>query len=377
MDKPAILKATVPATVPAKTGLRVYELLASVNDASRSSRAGLILLIALTFYYGLALSLVTDRDLLAGNPINLPLLGVPVGLRRFLLLAPLVYLFIHLGVLLEQAGFSKKAQALVNMLEGQEIVEMAVTRKPTVHPLRYEVSTFYLAQLIAGPPENLLIRFFQQLMVWSTLVFLPLSVLLGFQIAFLPLHDLAAIWALRAYLTADIVLLVLLGVFLTSGEREFWPALGFVVARTALLCGITALTFIIFLFLAFGAATVPGEWLDRKLSSTRFAIVVPGGPGQAMRRVFAPTADLFEGMVDEAGRVHSPFHRNLIVIGDDLSPRETAPQRPPLSLRYRDLRYARFDRSNLSQADLTCANLTGAVMTGAKLDGIKSGCPYE
>jgi uncharacterized protein YjbI with pentapeptide repeats len=85
--------------------------------------------------------------------------------------------------------------------------------------------------------------------------------------------------------------------------------------------------------------------------------------------VFLPTASIFEGGVDAAtGRSASPFQRNLLVMDRDLvNDRDLAPGDVSLSLRYRDFRYARLDRSDLKQADLTGSDFTGASLQGTEL----------
>src|SRR5579864_7857668 len=136
MGKPAILTSPIQ---PAKIGLRQHELLAGVNDASRSVQAGWIVLLLLTAYFIIALGSVTDRDLLTNAPITLPLLGISVSLQRFFVFAPPIYVFIHFGVLIHHAVLAQKTYALAGMLESQELLDTAVTGKRTVHPLRYEI----------------------------------------------------------------------------------------------------------------------------------------------------------------------------------------------------------------------------------------------
>ncbi len=371
MDRPAILKMTTQPGLPAR------ELLVSVNRASESAQAGWIVLLVLTAYYIVALGGVSDRDLLLNAPITLPILLISVSLYRFFFFAPLIYMFIHFGVLVHHVVLAHKTYTLNTLFEAQEINERIITGKPAVHPLRYEVSTTFFTQFLAGPPESRLIRFFQQLMVWCTLLFLPLVVLLSFQIGFLPFHDVTTTWLHRSYVAIDIAVLALVGVFLPSPERSFWRALSNGIARYPGLYAITALGFAAFFFFAYGVATIPGEWLDRQLADPRLSVRIANAsdPTSAPRLVFVPTAVLFEGPLNRAtGRTRSPFHRNLIVIDEEFAARD-ATGRGPVSLRYRDLRYARLDRSDLQQADLTCADLTGAVLTGTKLNEAKTGCP--
>jgi len=373
MNKPAILTSAV------NHGPNHRQLLNAVNAASESAQAGWIVLLGLTAYYVVALGGVTDRDLLLNSPIVLPILGISVSLYRFFFFAPLIYIFLHLGVLVHHVGLVRKIYALIGFMETQEISEVAATGKPFIHPLRYEVSGNFFTQFLAGPPESGLIRFFQQMMVWSTLVLLPLAVLLAFQIGFLPYHDVTATWLHRSYVALALIIVAFVGVFLPSSEQSFWRALGAGLSRYPGFYAITAFGFAVISFLAFAVATVPGEWIDRTLARPGLSIPAGGGAGgetAQQRPVFAPTALLFEGTFDPAtGRPRSIFHRNLVVIDDDVATKDAAQGRTTIALRYRDLRFARLDRSDLHGADLTCADMTDAVLTGTNLEGAKTGCP--
>src|SRR5271165_2163168 len=154
MDKPAILRATL------QHGRAERELLTAVNAAAESAQAGWIVLLALTAYYIVALGGVNDRDLLLNAPIALPLLGISISLYRFFFFAPLIYIFIHFGVLVHHVILAHKTYALAAIFDVQETIDTAVSKKAAVHPLRYEVGPAFFTQFLAGPPESRLVRFF-------------------------------------------------------------------------------------------------------------------------------------------------------------------------------------------------------------------------
>lgn len=366
MERPPILASAIPVSN------RARELLSAANTASQAAQTGWIVLLLLTAYYIVALGGISHRDLLLNAPIALPILGISVSLEQFFLFAPPIFIFVHFGVLIQNVILVRKVYAFLQLIEAQELAEAASTGRPAVHSLRYEVHSNFFTQYLAGPPQSPLILFFMQVVVWGTLVLLPVGVLLAFQIGFLPFHDATASWLHRAYVFVDIALIALIGVFLPSQEEKFWQALGTGVVTYPGFYLFTTLSFAGLFVLSFFIATVPGEWIDRKLASVgpsrEIAIAGEGGT----RRVFTPTALLFEGALDPAtGRAESLFHRNLIVTDDVLA----AGGQARVSLRYRDLRYARLDRTDMTAVDLTCADITGAVLgdtTGAKL-----GCPSD
>jgi hypothetical protein len=368
MERPAILTGITPTN-------RARELLSAVNAASHAAQTGWLVLLLLTAYYIVALGGVSDRDLLLNAPIALPLLGISVSLDQFFLYAPPVFIIVHLGVLLQNAILVRKVYAFLALVDAQELAESASTGKPSVHPLRYELHSNFFTQYLAGPPQSPMLSIFMQVVVWGSLVLLPVGVLIAFQIAFLPYHDVTTTWAHRIYVLADIIIIALIGVFLPSKEQGFWQALGSGIVTYPLFYLITTMAFMALFVLSFALATVPGEWIDRKLAANGPARDLPlHGESGGTRQVFAPTAWLFEGGVNPAtGRATSLFHRNLIVMDEDLS----ATDGRAAALRFRDLRYARFDRSDFRGADLTCADVTGAVFEGARMDGAKTGCPVD
>ena len=198
---------------------------------------------------------------------------------------------------------------------------------------------------------------------------LPLLLLLYMQVAFLPFHDVGVTALHRLAVLADVVLLVLVGVFLVHPETSivsaYWSSatthpIGFVVAATGLV--VAAVFSVLF-------ATVPGEALDRfsPASDQRQAT----GRGQAT--VFGYALPALISPTD--GSLLGIFPRNLVVTDASLvGDKAAAPGRPSINLRGRDLRFARLDRSDLRQADLTGTNLDGASLAGADLRGIGMQC---
>ena len=193
------------------------------------------------------------------------------------------------------------------------------------------------------------------------------------------MHFLASSGMRKAtWILADLMLVAVTGTFLTSPLPGFWASFLLSWRNYPFFMLVTALFFAGFSAFSLFVATIPGEALDRTLAAIGPSIEVPapsGNPADA-QWVFLPTAVLFEGQVDAAtGRDSSPFQRNLVVMDEDLvKDQGLAPGEASLSLRYRDLRYIRLDRSDLKQADMTCADLKGASLAGTVLIGARRGC---
>jgi Pentapeptide repeats (8 copies) len=377
-DEPAVGEAmdgTVGYAATAESA-SARNLLNAVNSAGEAATTAWLIYLGLAAYFTVALAGVAHKDLLLNTPITLPILGISVALDRFFLFAPPFFILIHIGMMMQYAILMRKAHRFLGLIRREER-DMDASAGP-VHPLRYELDGNFLIQFLAGPPYASIFAILLQTIVWLTLVMLAAIVLLHFQVAFLAYHDVSLTWAHRLYLLADLTLVGVVGTFLTSPLPRFWASFVHAWRHYAVFMLVTSLFFAGFFAFSVFIATIPGETLDRTLAAIgpSAEVAAPSGNPADARRVFLPTAYLFEGQVHPAtAKSRSPFQRNLIVMDEDLvSDRSLAPGDASLSLRYRDLRYARLDRSDLKQADLTCADLTGASLTGTVLTGARRGC---
>jgi hypothetical protein len=346
------------------------EMAREVNDASVAARNAWIIFLALSAYFLVSLGGISHQDLLLNNPVKLPILDVSISLKAFFYFGPLGLLLLHFGLLMQHAMLARKLREFhdrVTRFEGASLYRM--------HRTRIQLHSYFVTQLIAGPYSSssfmLLLRFLK----WGTFIILPLLVFLGFQITFLPLHDLGATWAHRFYLLTDIVIMAVFGVFKHYPERSFVAGFGSCIAASPLkflgrLAG--ALLLVIF---SLGIATIPDERMDVVMTSIwRSAIPQNEVDVRNPRYAFAPTVFLFEGRVDTlTGRPDSLFGRNLVVTDTDLVPdSKAASGERTLNLRRRDLRYGVFDRSDLHMADMTGAIASGASFRETNLRGMKA-----
>lgn len=356
--------------------LLARNLLNAVNRASEGATTAWLIYLALAAYFIVALAGVTHKDLLLNSPITLPILGISVALDRFFLFAPPLFILVHTGMMMEYVTLTRKIYAFTAVLAPEE--QGTPDQPAKIHPMRYELDGNLFTQLLAGPSHAPIVGLLLQVIVWVTLVLLGAGVLLYFQAAFLPFHDVALTWAHRIYVLSDLLLVAVLGTFLPSPLTGFWASFFYGWRTYPLFMLVSTGLFASFFAFSMFIATVPDEMLDRIAAAFGPSVVVPapsGNPADA-RAVFLPTAYLFESEARAStGRRSSPFQRNLIVMDADLvNDQGLAEGDITLSLRDRDLRYARLDRSDLKQADLTCADLKGASLEGAILSRAKRGC---
>ena len=350
-----------------------YSLLEAVNDASEVAHTSWLIFLGVLAYLCVAVAGVSHKDLLLNQTVSLPILQVDIELTRFFMFAPFVLLAMHFGLLVQHVMLARKVIEFDGALRPLE-----ATDKRT-HPLRLEIHSYFFTQAIAGPERSALFSLFLHLMIWATVIVLPVMVIFYIQATFLPYHDIDITWGQRIALVLDVMLLLGIGIFLRRAETSFWGAFWRIARYSPIQFAVTGGLFILVLFASFCVATIPDEWLDRvtsKFSGLTTERIVTAAASGPTRSVFSVTAWFFEGTFDpNRGKYSSFFQRNLIVTDTDLvSDKDEVPGEVTISLRDRDLRLARLDRSDLHGADLTGANLTQATLSGTDLRRTKMSC---
>lgn len=325
----------------AETPVNPYSLLEAVNRSSRSVSGSWLIFLGLMVYLLVTVAGVTHKDLLLDSPVTLPILQVQIELKRFFLAAPVLFLILHMGVVGQLVLLARKA------LEFAASIRMLETTDRRTHPLRLELDNFFFAQAIAGPERSRIVGTLLHAMSWLTLVLLPVLLLLYVQLMFLPYHDAAITMVHRVVVLVDIAFVLLIGVFLIRPEESFFRAFLSTGRHNPASVVFTTLALLGVALIAIFVANIPR-------------------PDQREERVsLLATAD---------GALLGTFPPNLRVTDASLVARDVDPGARSLSLRGRDLRFARLDRTDLHQADFTGANLDGATLTGADLRGVQMSC---
>ena len=369
------MSETARYDVEAETPVNPYSLLEAVNRSSDTAHMGWLIFLGIMAYLLIAVAGVTHRDLLLATPVQLPILGVEIPLVQFFQFAPVLLVLFHLGLVSQLVLLARKT------LEFDQAVHQLEPSRRRTHPLRLELHNFFFVQGIAGPSRSLIMGLFLHGMSWLTLVVIPVVLLLFIQFSFLPYHSIHITWTHRVALVVDIVILALLGVFLIRAETHFFQALGRALATHPLTSLLTSVLLAGVVFMSFVVATIPGEWLDRSLrqyfersAPSSLQRAQPGGSWTD----YIPDNPLPLLFADSDGTLFGLFERNLNVTDVDfVVDRDVSPGEPSISLRGRDLRFARLDRSDLHQADMTGANLDGASLTGANLTDVRLNCADE
>ncbi|MEO1205036.1 MAG: pentapeptide repeat-containing protein [Pseudomonadota bacterium] len=337
-------------------------LVTAVNSASASTKGAWIAFLAFTAYLFVAVAGITHTDLLLNAPVSLPILQVDISLDQFFLFAPVLYVFVHFGVLFQHVSLAQKYALLDRQIEH---LEAETGHSP--HPLRFEAHSYFVTQAAIGPSRKQFVSGLLDYTSWLSLAIVPVLLLLYFLVTFLPYHDAMTTWAHRFILMLDLIVVAVAGIFFAAPLNRFWSSLFYTVTRYPFRMITSVLVMSSSVVFAFLVATIPDSPLDRFATSLEgFSTPI----GASDRKAFVLTNTLFEGTIDGVtGRARSLFSRSLIVTDADLVSEDRGLNGEiSLNLRGRDLRYAILDRSDLHGADLTGAKLTAASLQGTRLE---------
>jgi len=344
-----------------ETPVNPYSLLEAVNHSSDTAHTAWLIFLAIMVYFMIAVAGVTHKDLLLETPVTLPILQVNIQLAQFFQFAPVVLVLFHLGLISQLTLLARET------LEFDHAIRMLEATDKRTHPLRLEMNNFFFVQAIAGPHRSRVMSVFLHGISWLTLVALPVILILYIQVVFLPYHDENITWTHRIALLVDIAMLISIGVFLMRAEPSFVHAFLRTTSSHPLSVIMTIIVLVLVTLLSFFVATIPGERLDR-IAQSVIGIDNEDETGQNPR--FAKGFTLPFLSFGSEGSLLGIFQRNLVVVDTDLvADKDQTPGEPSLSLRGRDLRFAKLDRSDLHQADFTGTDLRGASLAGTDLRG--------
>jgi len=344
-----------------ETPVNPYTLLAAVNHSSDTAHTGWLIFLGIMAYLVIAVAGVTHKDLLLETPVSLPILQVDIQLRQFFQFAPIVLVLLHLGLVAQLTLLARET------LEFDYAIRLLEATDKRTHPLRLELNNFFFVQAIAGPYRSTVMNVFLHAMSWLTLVVLPVLLLIYIQVTFLPYHDVTVTWTHRVALLVDIAMLISIGIFLMRAEASFTQAFMRTTSSHPVSFVATIFVLLFVWVVSFFIATIPGEQLDR-LTQRILGFSNEDETGQNPRYVAGYAVPFLTFGSD--GSLLGFFRRNLVVVDTDLvADKEQTPGEPSISLRDRDLRFAKLDRSDLHQADLTGSDLRGASLVGADLSG--------
>jgi uncharacterized protein YjbI with pentapeptide repeats len=327
----------------------IPDLLKAVNEASGKAFALWITFLTVGTYLAISIGTTTHLQLLLGSPVKLPLLGVDLPLFAFYGFAPPLFVVLHLYVLMQLCLLARLLCLFDDDLRALDMIDQDRRR------VRSQLDKFVFTQFLIGAPQDSIVRFFLLVVVWLSFVVGPVLLLFGFQLRFLPYHNIPVTYVHRVALLLDLALLLLL-----------WPNISRSSARQAksarnwkAFCRVGVAVLISMLLGGFSAfvVTVPGEWVYQpQLGDTNW---FRQNLFLFAQRLVEPDEDKLKKLAVTLPLSHRDL-RQADLDGSDLRKSD---------LSAADLRGAHLIRANLSGAHLRVADLRGAILIGANLSG--------
>src|SRR6478752_5688085 len=346
---------------PPKVSEEAKGFLDEANGASDPAWSAWLAFLVLLTYVAVTLASVSHKNLLLNSPVRLPIINADIPLVGFFQYAPALLLLVYLSLLVQHVILARKYRKFTDAIAPYEI------ETGTEHPTRDRVHSYVFSQILAGPKPNRITKFMMMLIVYVTFSILPIATLLYFQIKFLPYHEVSITYWHRIAVILGFAMLILLTPIMQHAppkrrwdvrvgpQAEAWEASGTQVLLVLLLLPLVA-------GFSWLIATVPDEWIDRRLGFVAPASMRVGPEDEAkllnplVRRI---VYDRLPNDNDKGWwRRWLLSYRVLIVEDTDLG----ADADEKVVLRERNFRFALLSRSDLHRADLAWADLRATQM---------------
>ncbi|MBF0462306.1 MAG: pentapeptide repeat-containing protein [Magnetococcales bacterium] len=313
----------------------------------------------------------TDRMLLVGEAVKIPLLDVSLNVVEVYRWGPVLWVAINLNLLLVLEMFARKSRALQAVWPGG-VASLPVRLYP--FPFGH-----WLARCHTGP-----ISWFLHLYVWVTCLILPVGVLLMAELRFLAYHDFYVTVQQAFFVSLQLALLWFFWPRIVASApppSEWWISFQMMARRKLILLALLTLgVSVVALFpekILSGLQEITG-------SHYRFSYCLKVSDEILVKQ--APSSELIAAYATQnkpGGAVWLEHAEGLDLRGRDLSCADLSDSRlyrvrfdktsnlAGMNLFGADLSEAGLPGANLERTDLTWAQLPGAYMVGAKLSGTK------
>src|SRR5262245_22907445 len=160
----------------------------AADEAARLAQNIYLSFLLLGTYIAIIIGSTTDVQLLKASPVTLPLLNVQLPIVGFYVVVPWLLLLFYFNLLLHLTFLAQRLHRLNAVLA-------AFPDEVTREEQRLRLFPFPFSVMLIGRPTQWRLRRLLGLMVWTTVLLLPLLLLLWAQVRFLPYHHEGITWS--------------------------------------------------------------------------------------------------------------------------------------------------------------------------------------
>ena len=200
------------------SGQDAEQRLGLVNDAARTVSARFVTFLTVGVYIAVTIAATTDEMLVRGSLVNLPLLNVQIpisGVFGFYMVAPWLIMVLHCDLLVQLSVLSRKLVRFQGALSDLNPAQRDW--------LRDRMANYHYVQFLGGVPSGPLRGVLPGVVLFGSMIVLPILLLCWTQLRFLPLRDSVVTWSHRLALIADVaVILIFLYPAITRRDVHVW-----------------------------------------------------------------------------------------------------------------------------------------------------------
>ena len=213
-----------------KQRARLHRLADSINDTARMARTSLSLMLLVALYSVLTLVASTDQNLLLNGQVTLPQIGGGISVAQSYILAPLIFLYLHIQLLFLLSVLAGKISTFEGALK-KEFPDALLPRLQNKVEVKREecwewLSAFAFVQLFRQTPgARRVLNMVARTLVWFGIEAVPLVLLFVIDVSFVRYQS---DWITRSHHCIFILDLVSIGIFnwfvLPRRDRRQWKS---------------------------------------------------------------------------------------------------------------------------------------------------------
>ena len=195
----------------------------AANDSARHFRAVYTTYLMIASYIIFTIVSTDDELLFRNGNVQMPIIDIGMSIKWFFIIAPLILFFLHLNVLIQAVFLSTKVRRYTSVLDDDRHTPTFYNKGINAPGLLFPVPLAHF--LVADDQQKDAQWILWVVVVFTSIVLLPLAILIYAEIHFLTYQSELITWMHRIVILLDIILLWCLWpriIASDKGLKEYW-----------------------------------------------------------------------------------------------------------------------------------------------------------